>query len=687
MNNALVMCVCMCGSGTPEWCAIGMHRRSLATYLSPIPLVMRRWLLLSSLVMVVVLFAAWNEAVRPVKGPHSSLELKLLRSTDSLTVVFGTYFTSAGRCAGCHGRDLQGIASVDAQGRDVNVVNDWRSTMMANSARDPFFRAKMEHEVLVNPAHQGPIENKCLSCHAPLGMHEERLLGHAPFTAAMLDTSKLGLDGVSCLSCHMQREATAGTYFSGELEFDSARVYGPYSDDQINPAIMQFFVRFTPGFGSHIVNSKVCAGCHTLVTETVDLEGNLTGDTFIEQATYHEWLNSVYSANGTQCNTCHMPRISDPILLAAEYPFLNGQTPFGLHHLAGGNVHMLELLKANKDALDIPATETQFDSTIARTRRLLQHHTLTVDVDLVERTSDTVHYAVRLENLAGHRFPSGYPSRRAFIEFVVLDDQNDTLFKSGLLNSALEVEGHDVGYEPHHQVITSPDQVQIYELVMGDVNGDVTTVLERAKDPIKDNRLAPVGFTTTHPSYDTTRIAGVTDDPDFNRNTLGEEGSGTDIVHYRIPVGTAVGGLRARARVFYQPVPPGWNQEMFAMNGPAIDTFRDMLAASDGTPTLVAADSLAIGPTGLPARDVDRLVVFPSPTADGRVTIDVPDGGTLELIGVRNAQGQLVPARSERRARGLRLDLPVADGTYFVLLRLDGRPVITRVVRQGSAAR
>jgi hypothetical protein len=126
---------------------------------------------------------------------------------------------------------------------------------------------------------------------------------------------------------------------------------------------------------------------------------------------------------------------------------------------------------------------------------------------------------------------------------------------------------------------------------------------------------------------------------------------------------------------------------MFAMNGPAIDTFRDMLAASDGTPTLVAADSLAIGPTGLPTRDADRLVVFPSPTSDGRVTIDVPDGGTLELIAVRNAQGQLVQVRSERRARGLRLDLPVADGTYLLLLRLDGRPVITRVVRQGGAPR
>jgi hypothetical protein len=644
---------------------------------------MRRWLFLTALGSVVLLFTAWNEAVRPVSGPHSSFELKLLRSTDSLAVQIGTYFTTAGRCAGCHGTDLLGIASIDGQGRDVNVVDDWRSTMMANSARDPFFRAKVEHEVLVNPAHQGPIENKCLSCHAPLGMHQESMLGHPPFTMAMLDTSKMALDGVSCLSCHMQSEATAGTYFSGELQFDSARVYGPYSDDQINPAIMQFFVRFTPGFGSHIVNSKVCAGCHTLITETIDLEGNITGDKFVEQATYHEWLNSIYSVNGTQCNTCHMPRISDPIILAAEYPFLNAQTPFGLHHLVGGNVHMLELLKANKDVLDIPATDLQFDSTIARTQRMLTQHTLLLDLDLVDRTSDTAYYAVRLENLAGHRFPSGYPSRRAFIEFVVLDATGDTVFKSGRLNSAMEVEGHDATYEPHYTVINRSEQVQIYEMVMGDVNGDVTTVLERAKDPIKDNRLVPYGFSTAHPSYDTTLIAGnALTDPDFNRNTLGEEGSGTDIVYYHIPVSNTTAALRAYARAYYQPVPPGWNREMFEQSGPEIDAFRSMLATSDGTPTLVAADSLQVGPVGMLLRDPERLVVYPNPTTDGWVMIDVPDGGRLELKGVQTIAGENVAVRTEPRRQGLRVQLPTTPGTYALLFRIDGRPVIKRVVRR-----
>jgi hypothetical protein len=642
-----------------------------------------RWLLLGCLLGLVLLFVGWTEANRPVHGPHGRLELALLRSTDSLTVSIGQYFTTAGRCAGCHGRDLQGIASVDADGNDVNVVDDWRSTMMANSARDPFWRAKVSHEVLVNPQHQEAIESTCLGCHAPLAFHEERMLGNPPFTMAMLDTSSLGLDGVSCLSCHMQSEALAGTFFSGQLEFDSAIVYGPYAEDQINPAIMEFFVGFRPTFGEHMVNSAACAGCHTLITQTLDLDGFPTGDHFVEQATYHEWLNSVYSENGTQCNTCHMPRIDDPIILAAEYIFLNPQTPFGLHHLVGGNVHMLELMKANREVLGIPATEAHFDSTIARTRKLLTERTLDTELWLVDRDSDTARFGLELINKAGHRFPSGYPSRRAFITFVVLTADNDTLFKSGLLQSDYEVEGHDVGYEPHYDVIRSTDQVQIYELVMGDVNGNVTTVLERAKEPLKDNRLVPLGFTTLHPVYDTTLIAGVPpSDLDFNRDAFGVEGSGTDIVRYHVAMNGYSGVLRVHASVYYQPVPPGWNAEMFSFSSPEIDAFRDMLEASDGTPTRVAMDTLFVGSLGMHHQVADRVLLFPNPTADGWISVTGRHGAQVEVLAAYDMAGRQVAMQLERHTRGWRVRLPTAQGTYLLQLRVDGRPLLQRVVRR-----
>ncbi len=108
--------------------------------------------------------------------------------------------------------------------------------------------------------------------------------------------------------------------------------------------------------------------------------------------------------------------------------------------------------------------------------------------------------------------------------------------------------------------------LQIYEMVMGDVNGNRTTVLERAKTPLKDNRLTPLGFTTTHISYDTTLIAGVpASDIDFNRYSNGTEGSGSDIVHFHVPMYGHSGLIRVVSRVWYQSAPPRYMDEMFAL--------------------------------------------------------------------------------------------------------------------------
>ncbi len=647
---------------------------------------------LGVLMGVMLVLVGWTEATAPRFGPHSALDMLTLRdqrsSSDGLVVQYSTFFATAGRCSGCHGHDTLALAMTSENGTDVNVSDDWRSTMMGNSARDPFFLAKVSHEVQVNPAHQVAIENKCLGCHAPLGMHEERMLGHAPFTIAMLDTSVMGHDGVSCLACHQQQPDSAGRFFSGDLHFgpephhdgdSSARVYGPYPDDEINAAIMTFFVGFRPGFGQHIQDGRVCAGCHSLITETLDLDGNATGGHFVEQATWHEWKNSIYPADlQTSCRGCHMPRIDDAIVLASEYAFLNGHSPFGEHHLAGGNTFMLKLLKNHIADLGIPATATQFDSTIARTLRNL-HKSVDLSLALTDRTPDTAYIDAHLINRIGHKFPSGYPSRRAFVQVIALNATGDTLFQSGRWDSTNELYGHDAGYEPHHDVITQGDQVQIYELVMGDVNNNVTTTLERAASPLKDNRLVPQGFSTTSPFYDTTRIAGVpTSDIDFNHDALGVEGNGGDIVHYHIAMNGYTGALHVHAHVYYQPVPPLWNQEMFGFHSAPIDTFRTLYQEADGTPELVTSDTLFDNSIGINARGSSEGVrAFPNPTMDGTVLIT---GSDIERITVYDVAGRETQVSTQRRANGWRCELPDAAGVYNIVITTPRGDRLLRVV-------
>ena len=221
-----------------------------------------------------------------------------------------------------------------------------------------------------------------------------------------------------------------------------------------------------------------------------------------------------------------MPQLQDEIIISANYQFLTPKSPFGLHELAGANVTMLKLLKENREKLGIDAQAEHFDSTIAATLRMLQHKTLDLTLKADDVNGDSMDFSLRLLNKAGHKFPSGYPSRRAWIEFEVKNEAGQTIFHSGKPNADYSLPDEDPNFEPHFNTINSPTQVQIYELVPGDVNGNFTNVLERGFMPLKDNRLTPQGFKTTDPVYDTTRIANIGQDPDFNRNIDGSEGSG-----------------------------------------------------------------------------------------------------------------------------------------------------------------
>ncbi|MCW5900625.1 MAG: T9SS type A sorting domain-containing protein [Flavobacteriales bacterium] len=645
-----------------------------------------RALIIAVLSGAILLLAAWADGRLPkASAYHSDREMAIFKGGGGLASGSNNFFMASGECYGCHGPDIMNnYASVDADGNDVNVMDDWRSTMMANSARDPFWRAKVSHEVAVNPAHQTALEDKCTSCHAPMGRYDHFYSGTGPYGISQLIWDPVAQDGVSCLACHMQGPDSLGLLFSGELRFDTNRVvYGPY--DNVFGSPMTSFVGYTPLFGAHINDAGLCAGCHTLITETADLQGNPTGDHFVEQATYHEWINSVFDTNsdpegGVSCQGCHVPRIDDAVVISANYLFLQGHSPFGLHHFAGANTFMLELLKNNITALGLTATPEQFDSTIARTDRLLKQNTLLMDVSVTERDLDTAFIAVKLTNLAGHKFPSGYPARRAFIELTVRDAGGNVMFQSGGWDPQYEVIGHDDDWEPHHDVIRAPQQAQIYEMVMGDVNGDKTTVLERAKFPLKDNRLPPLGFTTTHPSYDTTLIAGVpAGDVDFNRFENGVEGSGTDITHYHVPMNGHSGLIEIEARVWYQAAPPRWMEEMFAYSTPEIDTFRAMYEAADGTPVLIKETAITDLSVGIDDLRELGVRIFPNPVRDGLLRIE-GIGARVQAIEVYDLRGASVAKLVPAGEKSWTVRLPRVAATYVVVVRTAGRDFVERVV-------
>lgn len=636
-------------------------------------------------------------ALRPVLRPSAGLQaqgawidattlenLYRLHAIDSLLDANGHYFVTAGICENCHGHDPNGIALVDQFGTDINMADDWKSTMMANSAKDPFWMAQVSHEVITNPALQVAIEDKCLQCHAPLGRytHFFETNGQANYSMAMLANDTLGRDGVSCMSCHSQRPDSFGTAFSGQLFLDSTRnVYGPFPGPVVAPMFTANHLNAV--YGPHVQESKLCAGCHTLMTETVDLQGSLTGTTFAEQATYHEWVNSNYLNLDLNCQTCHMPSVNDFVYLSyRDVASTVQRRPIYKHHFAGSNTFMLRMMKNYADSLGIEAEPQHFDSTIARTDALLRHQSLDMELREMSRTADTVMYDLKLINRVGHKFPSGYPSRRIFVEFVLRDANGDTIFQSGTLDSDYEVRGQDPDYEPHHDLITQEDQAQIYEFIMADVNGNVTTTLERAATHLKDNRLVPQGFVSSHPNWDTTEIAGsALTDPDFNHDGA-TEGTGTDIVHYHVPLAGYTGALQVSARVWYQTVRPGWLDEMFAHSSNDIDRFKRWYDGADRSVVLVGELLTQDVIIGTEVAAEHSVLVYPNPTTDGWVRLMVSEGLTQVTVRVFDTQGRLVLAPAPLQSAVHKLHLPAAKGTYLLDLHgADWRKTI-KVVRR-----
>ena len=63
-------------------------------------------------------------------------------------------FAHSEECQACH-NNLTSPA-----GEDASIGVSWRSTMMANSARDPYWQASVRRETLDHPTHAGDIDRK-----------------------------------------------------------------------------------------------------------------------------------------------------------------------------------------------------------------------------------------------------------------------------------------------------------------------------------------------------------------------------------------------------------------------------------------------------------------------------------------------------------------------------------------------
>lgn len=565
-----------------------------------------------------------------------------------LPTGYNDLFAGSGECLQCH-NSMQ-----DAQGNDLSIIGWWKSSMMANAAKDPFWRAKVSFETIINPELQEEIESTCTKCHGPQGNFDAQHNGISHYSLAEMYADPLANDGVSCTVCHQIMEDSHGNFSANIIFNENHQIYGPYSDIFPNPMINH--TGYTPVYSAHIKDSELCANCHTLLTPTVDLNGQLTGTEFVEQSIYQEWKNSESFQNGISCQDCHLPEIEESIVISSMPPWLDGQSPFGKHELVGGNVFMLKILRDHAEDLELSATPDDFDATIERTLTKLQEQSIDLDLEIINRDEDSLYLNLAIQNYAGHKIPSGYPSRQVFVQLEVKNENNEVIFLSGALDENHQIIDEDENFEPHYTMINREDQVQIYQTVMANVENQVTTTLMHADHPLKDNRLPPIGFSTEHPSYDTTQIVGnAYSDMTFNPNN-----QGGDHIRYHIPVSNDDGELQIEAKVYYQTVGSKWLVDMFDESSAEIDAFESMYNEADKSPVLMKSIIKIGQATTIIEREIP-LFVYPNPS-NGMVYL--LDDENWDQVTIFQANGQIIRETVHEGNKAIRL--PDASGIYYI---------------------
>jgi hypothetical protein len=263
------------------------------------------------------------------------------------------------------------------------------------------------------------------------------------------------------------------------------------------------------------------------------------------------------------------------------------------HTFVGGNAFMLRLMNRYRAELGIQATSAELEATARATIRQLEQETAAVAVEAAELAEGMLTVRLAVTNMTGHKFPTGCPSRRTWLHVTVRDIQGRTLFESGHVTEAGLIEGNasdavGKGFEPHYREITKPDEVQIYESIMGTPSGLPTTGLLQATQYLKDNRLLPRGFDKGTAPAGIEVVGAAAADEDFT-------GDG-DRVRYRIPV-PAGAAVTVEVELRFQSIGYGWAQNLASYDAPEPRKFLgfyNSLASSSSV--VVARASRSVGP-------------------------------------------------------------------------------------------
>jgi mono/diheme cytochrome c family protein len=551
------------------------------------------------------------------------------------------YLTSS-QCLGCHGASNENMAFLfaDAKKKPINLspYTEWRASMMGLAGRDPIFHAQLESEKALYPGRAEFLDNTCYRCHGVMGQRQLEADKKQSFDHGIVYAlpeapngkyGALARDGISCAVCHQMAKEGLGTtaVATGLFKQDPPDVVnGPY--EEVSPWAMKQAMGITPRFGDQIKSSALCGTCHMVVLPVFDSQGRAVLDKqgkpkeFHEQMTYPEWQNSIYQnerepvdrAAPRTSPDCHIQRpfMKRPLVFRvaniedATYPYTDYRAPdkelnvrvrdqYSRHTLIGLNQFGLMMFQQFPLLLGIRTADYMYEAAELglataqnSSNEMARNETAKIEVTSLERTTQSLDVDVRVENLAGHGFPSGVGFRRAFLTFEVLDAGGKVVWASGRTNSVGAIVSgvsEDVlpteffydpmtrkqVFQPHYEVINSELQVQIYEEVIADPQGKITTSFTALDKVLKNNRLLPKGWRQDGPFGEFTAPHG---EAERDKEYVSQSGAtGADRLRYRIPLERIRNATQVKVTLNYQAIPPSYLRDRFAI-GRGVETQR-----------------------------------------------------------------------------------------------------------------
>ncbi|SNQ62028.1 multiheme c-type cytochrome [Candidatus Methanoperedens nitratireducens] len=235
---------------------------------------------------------------------------------------------------------------------------EWGRSIHALAVSDPVFEAAYMRALKSDPKYR----EYCLGCHSPI----------TKVTKDFNLTKSISVEGVTCSFCHSVTGVEGNDYAlnTGNL------MVGPYTDSMTDA--------HTSIYSQMLTTSEFCSGCHEL---------SINGVPVFE--TYSEWKEGPYSAEGKQCQDCHMEAKRG---VAAKNGTLREKV---YQHFWYGSHSGQFLAKAFRIESNIQQTGSRVKVTLNITN-----------------------------NNVGHKIPSGIPSRKVILDFKATDENGKSLFSA-----------------------------------------------------------------------------------------------------------------------------------------------------------------------------------------------------------------------------------------------------------------